>query len=265
MISHPNTIDIPSKGSVSSVLTVPDNPHGTALTGVIVAHGAGNDMHNDMIVAFTDGLADAGYATLRFNFLYKEKGKKSPDGQATLVHTWQHVYAWFKSNIQVKIARVIAAGKSMGGRVAAQMAAAGQLDPAALIFLGYPLHAPGRTDQLRDAPLYEIKAPMLFFEGTKDPLCNLDSLRRVLGHLKNSVVLETIEDGNHSFKLPASSSRPAAAVYQQIVGNKCRVALFIKIENEDKNALVVLVLRPIRLESDPENLRRCSGCRPHGP
>jgi uncharacterized protein len=217
MTATPTTIDIPGKGPVSAVLAVPDRSQGSAATGVLIAHGAGNDMHNDLIVAVAEGLADASHVSLRFNFPYKEKGKKSPDGQATLVHTWRCVLAWLKTNEQVKVDRTIAAGKSMGGRVAAQMAAAGELDVAALIFLGYPLHAPGRTDQLRDAHLYDITMPMLFFAGTKDPLCNLDTLHRVLGRLKGRIDLETVEGGNHSFKLPASSSRSEADVHRQIV------------------------------------------------
>lgn len=222
MIATHTTIDIPGKGPVSAVLAIPDGSAKTPSTGVIVAHGAGNDMHNDLIIAFAEGLAEAGHVTLRFNFPYKEQGKKSPDAQAILVRTWQQVYAWLKTNPQVTVDRIIAAGKSMGGRVAAQMTAAGELDPAALIFLGYPLHAPGRTDQLRDAPLYEIKMPILFFEGTMDPLCNLNHLGQVLDHLQGPVALETIDGGNHSFTLPASSPQSAADVHRQIIEKSIR-------------------------------------------
>lgn len=217
MITHPTTIDIPGKEPVSAILASSGRSQKSHSTGVIIAHGAGNDLHNDLIAAFASGLAEAGLVTLRFNFPYKEKGRKSPDSQATLVLTWQCVCEWLKKNTQAPVHRIVAAGKSMGGRVAAQMAAAGQLDPAALIFLGYPLHAPGRTDQLRDAPLYAIDVPMLFFQGTRDPLCNMGSLGRVLERLQGAVSLETIEGGNHSFKLPASSSLSAADVYQRVV------------------------------------------------
>ena len=78
MIAHRTTIDIPGKGPVSAVLTTADDPAGSTATGIITAHGAGNDMHNDLIVAFADGLADAGHTTLRFNFPYREKRQKIP-------------------------------------------------------------------------------------------------------------------------------------------------------------------------------------------
>ena len=105
----------------------------------------------------------------------------------------------------------------MGGRVASQMVADGQMDVAALIFFGYPLHAPGRKDQLRDAHLYRIGVPMLFFAGTRDPLCDLEKLNRVLNNLACPHELEIIEGGNHSFTLPRSSSRSEADVNRQIV------------------------------------------------
>jgi predicted alpha/beta-hydrolase family hydrolase len=108
----------------------------------------------------------------------------------------------------------------MGGRVASQMIASGQMSAAALILLGYPLHAPGRTDQLRDAHLYDIKVPMLFFAGTRDPLCNTEKLRKVVGRLKGAVDLETVEGGDHSFKLPKSSSLSSSSVHDQII-DKC--------------------------------------------
>lgn len=217
MIEAHTSIDINGKGPVSAVLTGPDRAGGSKRTGVIIAHGAGNDMHNGLIVAIAEALAAAGYVTLRFNFPYKERGKKSPDAPATLIHTWQCAYAHLEANQRFPVHRIVAAGKSMGGRIAAQMVAAGQMNAAALIFLGYPLHAPGRTEQLRDAHLFEIHVPMLFFAGTKDPFCKMDKLQGVLGRLSGPRDLEIVEGGNHSFNLPKSSTRSAAEVYRQIV------------------------------------------------
>ncbi len=220
MIAKTILIDIPDKGSVSAVLATPDRCTEAAHTGVIIAHGAGNDMNNPLIVSLAEGLAHAGHITLRFNFPYKEQGKKLPDGQATLVHTWLAAHAYLANNPHVAKGRIIAAGKSMGGRIASQMVAVEQLNVAALIFLGYPLHAAGRTDKLRDAHLYDIKAPMLFFAGTKDPLCNMEKLRKVLVRLKTPFDLEVIEGGDHSFRLPKSSSQTASEVQGQI-NRKC--------------------------------------------
>ena len=187
---------------------------------MIIAHGAANDMNNSLIVAVTDSLAAAGYTTLRFNFPYKEKGKKSPDTEPTLIRTWQGAVTHLLNNERFPVDRVVAAGKSMGGRIASQMVAADQMAVEALIFLGYPLHAPGRTGKLRDSHLYGIKKRMLFFAGTRDSLCNMEKLREVLRRLPGQYDLEIVKGGDHSFKLPKSSSRSADSVHRQIV-EKC--------------------------------------------
>ena len=217
MVKEPTSIEIIGMGNISAVLSGPDQPGDSNKTGVIIAHGAANDMNNSLIVAVADGLASAGYTTLRFNFPYKEKGKKSPDTEPTLIRTWQSTVSHILNNERLPVDRVVAAGKSMGGRIASQMVAADQMDVEALIFLGYPLHAPGRTDKLRDSHLYEIKKPMLFFAGTRDPLCNMEKLRDVLHRLPDQCDLEIVQGGDHSFKLPKSSSRAADSVHRQIV------------------------------------------------
>jgi predicted alpha/beta-hydrolase family hydrolase len=219
-VKEPTSIEIIGIGNVSAVLSGPDQPDDSNKTGVIIAHGAANDMNNNLIVAAAAGLASAGYTTLRFNFPYKEKGKKSPDTESTLIRTWQSAVSHILTNKRFPVDRVVAAGKSMGGRIASQMVSADQLAVEALIFFGYPLHAPGRTDKLRDSHLYEIKKPMLFFAGTRDPLCNMEKLREVLHRLPGQFDLEIVEGGDHSFKLPKSSSSSEDSVHRQIV-EKC--------------------------------------------
>ncbi len=169
MVKEPTSIEIIGMGNVSAVLSGPDQPGDSNKTGVIIAHGAANDMNNSLIVVVADGLAPAGYTTLRFNFPYKEKGKKSPDTEPTLIRTWQSAVPQILNNERLPVDRVVAAGKSMGGRIASQMVAADQMDVEALIFLGYPLHAPGRTDKLRDSHLYENQKANAFFRRDERP------------------------------------------------------------------------------------------------
>lgn len=220
MVKEPVSIEIMGKENVSAVLSGPDQPGDSKKIGVVIAHGAANDMNNSLIVAVADGLAAAGYPTLRFNFPYKEKDKKSPDKEPTLIHSWQDVVTHLLNNDRFPVDRVVAAGKSMGGRIVSQMVAADQMDVAALVFLGYPLHAPGRTGKLRDSHLYHIKKPMLFFSGTRDPLCNMEKLKGVLHRLPGQHDLEIVKDGDHSFKLPKSSPRSTESVHRQII-EKC--------------------------------------------
>ncbi len=184
---------------------------------MVVAHGAGNDMHSPLLVHFSEGLCRAGYLSLRFNFPYKEKGQRAPDPQPKLVRTWQAAFEFIKEHPEFGTPRIVAAGKSMGGRVASQMAADGLLPVEALVFLGYPLHAPGKKDQLRDAHLGRIAVPMHFFAGTRDALCDNELLRKVLSRLDAPQELEIIEGGDHSFDLPRSFKTSVQDVYAKIL------------------------------------------------
>ena len=217
MITCNLSIPVGDTESVSGILAVPDNFNHRKTKGVIFAHGAANDMYNPLIRFVARGIQEAGYLTLRFNFLYKEKGKKSPDAQAKLVQTWQSVYHFLSNHPKFSPQTIIACGKSMGGRVASQMVAEGQLPVSSLVFLGYPLHAPGKKDQLRDAHLYQIQIPMLFLAGTRDALCDLSRLNTVLGQLKTPWDLEVIEGGDHSFRVPKTHPVSQDDTYTQIL------------------------------------------------
>lgn len=217
MITRTVSIPVGNAESVSGILSAPENFDPANTMGVIFAHGAANDMNNPLIQFVSRGLALAGYVTLRFNFLYKEKGKKSPDSQAKLVQTWQNVYRFLSTHPEFGTKTIVACGKSMGGRVASQMAAEGLLPVSKLVFLGYPLHAPGKKDQLRDAHLYTIPIPMLFLAGTRDTLCDLNILKTVLDRLKAPWDLEVIDGGDHSFRLPKASDILQKEAYDAIL------------------------------------------------
>jgi predicted alpha/beta-hydrolase family hydrolase len=165
-----------------------------------LAHGAGGDMDHPLLVAFAEGLSDAGISCMRFNFPYSEAGRKSVDSASVLSETWDAAFA--KANSQSNVVWV--GGKSMGGRYASMMVAGGA--PAGgLIFLGYPLHAPGKTDQLRDKHLASITVPMLFIQGTEDRFARWDLLEKTVKSLGEHATLHRIDGGNHSFKV---SGRP---------------------------------------------------------
>jgi predicted alpha/beta-hydrolase family hydrolase len=211
------SIPIGKDEKVSGVVSIPDGFQSSKTVGVILAHGAGNDMENPLIVAAANELCRKKFLTLRFNFLYKEKGRKSPDSQKKLVSTWQCVYGYLKDHPEFAVKKIVAAGKSMGGRVASQMAAAGELPVQGLALLGYPLHPPGKKDQLKDAHLYDIGLPMLFFAGTRDSLCDLSLLKKVLDRLGTARELEVIDGGDHSFNLLKSAGVSPEQVYSQII------------------------------------------------
>jgi len=211
------TIPVDSEVEVSGIIHASPSREEKNRPSVILSHGAGNDMNHPLIVALTEGFAAAGMTSLRFNFPYKEKGKKAPDRQPVLEATWLSAYSFFKEHPRYGNTRIAAAGKSMGGRIASQLIAEGRMPASRLILLGYPLHPAGKKDRLRDAHLNRINIPVLLFAGTRDPLCDLDLMRGILKGLKTSWTMKVIEGGDHSFKTPKSSGLSADAVTRMIV------------------------------------------------
>lgn len=208
------SIPIDKGESVSGILSMPEGRSKKSRTGIIIAHGAGGDMNSPLIVYFAEGLSTSGYTSLRFNFLYKEKGRKAPDHAKKLNLVWGKVYQYLMEDAGIQIDRILVAGKSMGGRVASQLVSDGSLGAAGIFLLGYPLHPPGKKDKLRDAHLYDINVPMLFFAGTRDTLCDLDLMNRVYKKLTGDARLQVIEGGDHSFKFLKSANVDEGVVYK---------------------------------------------------
>lgn len=209
------TIGLSNKDQISGALSLPGNEHrGTA---VILAHGAANDMTHPLLAAFAEGLAEAGYPVLRFNFLYAEHRRQSPDKEPLLATAWAGAYRFLKEESGLATGKIVAAGKSLGGRIASQMAEKGDLLVDRLIFLGYPLHRMGDTSALHDSHLYNITLPMLFVEGTRDALCHMAALKGVLSRLKAPHDLISIEGGDHSLHVPKSTGVTDEEIYGRVV------------------------------------------------
>ena len=160
------------------------------------AHGAGNDMRNASLLGFAEGLAEEGMACLRFNFPYKERGSRAPDPPKVLLDAWR---AAFERAREIGDS-VWVSGKSMGGRIGS-MAVAEGMPAAGLVFLGYPLHPPGKPERIRDAHLDDVHVPMLFIQGTQDPFARWDLLEGVVKRLADRAMLHPIEGGDHSFRV----------------------------------------------------------------
>ena len=163
---------------------------------LLLAHGAGAGKDHPWMLKVARALEKHGIGVVRFNFPYKEAGKNVPDKAAVLEAHFAKV--WKEAAASAK-GPMFAAGKSMGGRVASQVAAAGGFDPApaALIFFGYPLHPPGKPAQRRDAHLPRISVPMLFLHGTRDPFGTPEEMTSLTATLPTST-LHIVDGGDHS-------------------------------------------------------------------
>jgi len=146
-------------------------------TTIVLGHGAGGNQLGGFMRLFASGLAARGLDAMTFNFLYSEHGRGAPDHKTKLELCYNYVIDTARRHPKLKANRLVIGGKSMGGRIASQVAAAGIRDLAGLVFLGYPLHPPGKPEQLRAEHLENIRAPMLFMQGTRDAFGTPDELR----------------------------------------------------------------------------------------
>lgn len=201
---------------ISSVWAVPAGYENGARSAIILAHGAGNDMHSAFLSYVHEGLAHRGFLSVKFNFPYKERGGRTPDRAPVLEATWRAVAHAVRTDAQFAPLQLFLGGKSLGGRMASHIAAAGEAC-AGLVFLGYPLHPARQPEKLRAEHLARIACPMLFVEGTRDPLCDLAFLRRVLANISVQTTIHVIEGADHSFKLTKSMARDEKSVREEIV------------------------------------------------
>jgi hypothetical protein len=148
-----------------------------------------------------------------YNFPYSDKGRGAPDRPDVLERTSRAAAEYALTRLGA--AKVVVGGKSMGGRIASQAVAQGA--PAdGLVFLGYPLHPPGKTQVRRDRHLPAIQAPMLFVQGTRDAFARGDLLEALVGRLSSRATLYRIEEGDHSFRVPKRTGRSAQQVQEDV-------------------------------------------------
>jgi predicted alpha/beta-hydrolase family hydrolase len=167
----------------------------------IVAHGAGAGMEHPFMAGAAEGLAEGGVSAMRFNFPYVEEGRRSPDRAPVLVEVWRA--ALEEAGRRGAGLPLVASGKSLGGRMASMLAAeeGASFAASAIVFFGYPLHAPGKADQPRVAHLPDVTVPMLFIQGTQDSLARFDLIEGLVGRLGSGARLHAVEGGDHSFRV----------------------------------------------------------------
>jgi len=163
---------------------------------LLLAHGAGAGRNHPWMQRVARAFESHGIHVVTFNFPYKDVGRSAPDPPKVLEAHYAKVW---KEAAATAAGPMIAAGKSMGGRIASQVAAKGGLDPApaGLIFFGYPLHPPNQPAKRRDAHLPQVALPMLFLQGTRDPFGTPDEMQSLAASLPLAT-LHLIEGGDHS-------------------------------------------------------------------
>jgi uncharacterized protein len=208
-------VKLSSDQSVTA-LVYPAAPQDRAGVTLILGHGAGAGQTSHFMVEFADALAARGIDIVTFNFLYTERGRRLPDPAGRLEACYRAVIDDVLNLPEFRENRLAIGGKSMGGRVASQVAATDSGILVGLVFLGYPLHPPGRPDRLRAEHLPQIRAPMLFVQGSRDAFGTPEELRPIVDRLAARVDLHVVEGGDHSFKVPRKSGLRQEEVHRQI-------------------------------------------------
>lgn len=193
-------------GDGSRIYSTSDGAAGATL---ILAHGAGAGQSHPFMVGYAQALAGHGVDVVTFDFPYMQLRRRVPDPATVLEARYRAVIDRVRADITSAARALFIGGKSMGGRIATQLAAADpDLALAGLVLLGYPLHPPGRLDKLRDAHLPKLGRPSLFIQGSRDTFGTPEELRPVLARITPAPTLHVVEGGDHSFKI--GSSRSAA-------------------------------------------------------
>jgi uncharacterized protein len=201
-----------AKITVSALLDAPAQPQAC----YVFAHGAGAGMNHAFMTAIAQGLVERGIAVLRFQFPYMEQGSKRPDSPAV-------AQAAVRAAVQEAAARLpnvplFAGGKSFGGRMTSQAQAAEPLAQVrGIVFVGFPLHAAGKPSTERANHLADVKLPMLFLQGTRDELADLDLVRETTAKLGNRATLHVVDGADHSFHVLVRSGRNDAQVRVELL------------------------------------------------
>lgn len=171
---------------------------------LLLTHGAGGDRNTTGLKALARGLAEAGYLVVRSDLPYRAAGRRSPPLAERSVPGLVKLVESVRDRLGRDLPWVVG-GRSYGGRVAS-MAVAGGLPAAGLLLYSYPLHRPGDPSQPRVAHWPQITVPSLFLEGTNDPFCDLDALRRHLPALGGKPTVHVVEGGDHSLRVSRANS-----------------------------------------------------------
>jgi len=202
----PAIITLPDGSTLTTARAAPDGP---ARATFVYAPGAGSNVHDPFGRFLAARLVEHGIETVRIQFPYMEQRKRRPDPPAVLEATWRAAI----EALRPKRGLLIAGGRSMGGRIASQVAARGvRVDGLALF--AYPLHPPGRPERMRDEHLARIAVPTLFCSGTRDTFASPDELRAAAAKIPRAAV-HLLEAADHGFAVPKASGRTREDIWSE--------------------------------------------------
>ncbi len=210
-------VRMPDGAPLASIVT---RPAAAPLAAYVFAHGAGAGMHHAFMASFADGLATRGVATLRFQFPFMQNGSKRPDAPDVAQAAVRA--ACDAASLAFAGVPLFAGGKSFGGRMTSQAAAAGRIDVRGLVFVGFPLHPANAPSTLRARHLADVRRPMLFLQGTRDALADVALIDGVVASLGDDATLALFDDADHAFHVRKRSGSDDATVLAAMLDTTAR-------------------------------------------
>jgi predicted alpha/beta-hydrolase family hydrolase len=203
------SVEVPGSGSVSAIASPAEGGSATGLT-FVYAPGAGSSIRDAFGAFLASRLPALGVSVWRFQFLYMEGKRGGPDRPPVLEATWRAVLAEARRR---GAGRLVIGGRSMGGRIASQVVAAGE-DVAGLALFAYPLHPPGKPEQRRDTHLASIRVPTQFVCGTRDTFGTPEELASAVA-LVPEAKLHLLDGADHGFKVLKASGRGEKDIWEE--------------------------------------------------
>jgi uncharacterized protein len=197
--------------------TIFDGPKRGAERGVLLAHGAGSDMTARALAGVAEALAEARIPTLRFNYPYRDSGRKAPDRPAVLEATTRSAAAELARLTKLPPERLVLGGRSMGGRYCSMVVGAAD-DPVpalGLLLLAYPLHAAGKPEKPVEH-LSRVQVPCLFVSGTRDALAGRSALTRAVKKIGGPVTMHWLDSADHGYRPLKASGRTSDDVLAEV-------------------------------------------------
>ena len=196
----------------------PESPGSAGEIAVLLAHGAGSDAQAPALVAVDTALAAGGVPALRFDYPYRQAGRRTPDRPSVLDRATRDAAAALAAGTGLSPDRLVLGGRSMGGRYCS-LAVGAEEDPVpalGLLLLGYPLHPAGRPDELRTAHFPRLRVPVLFVSGDRDALAGRAALEAAATAIPGPVTFHWIEGADHGYRVPKRSSRSQAEILAEV-------------------------------------------------
>ena len=188
----------------------------TPFATLVLGHGAGADQHHPFMTGMAERLTRRGIEVITYNFVYTEKKRGMPDRNDLLEGCLRAVIRDVRARASQGARPLFVGGKSMGGRIASQVAAKDSRGLTGLVFLGYPLHPPKEPEKLRSAHLPNVRVPMLFVQGERDAFGTPTELGPILGSLAKGTRIHVVAQGDHSFTVPKRAGVPQATVLDDV-------------------------------------------------